>query len=205
MSRGNLYTVSAPSGAGKTSLVKALIDSTDGVCVSVSHTTRDIRPGEENGINYHFVDHAAFEAMLKQEAFLEYAEVFGNYYGTSKQWVEDTLANGIDVILEIDWQGAQQVTRMLPDTIAIFIMPPSKEALRQRLDNRGQDDDEVIAQRMKEAVNEMSHYKEADYLVINDVFDEALDELQTILRSGRLLMECQQQLHGPLLDELLSQ
>lgn len=203
MSRGNLYTISAPSGAGKTSLVKALIESTDDVCVSISHTTRDIRPGEENGVNYHFVDHAEFEAMLTKDAFLEQAEVFGNYYGTSKQWVDDTLNNGKDVILEIDWQGARQITEMMPDTIAIFIMPPSKAALRQRLDNRGQDDESVIDRRMQEAVNEMSHYKEADYLVINDVFDVALSELQLIMKSGRLLMEYQQQLHAPLLAELL--
>jgi guanylate kinase len=204
MSRGNLYTVSAPSGAGKTSLVKALIESTDKVCVSISHTTRDIRPGEVNGVNYHFVDHAEFAAMLKKDAFLEHAEVFGNYYGTSKQWVEDTLNSGQDVILEIDWQGARQITEMLPDTIAIFIMPPSKAALRQRLDNRGQDDKTVIDGRMQEAVNEMSHYKEADYLVINDVFQEALNELQLILKSGRLLMEYQQQQHAALLDDLLN-
>ena len=204
MKSGNLYTVSAPSGAGKTSLVKALVESSENICVSVSHTTRAKRPGEEDGVNYHFVDHAAFESMLKQDAFLEHAEVFGNYYGTSKAWVEETLANGKDVILEIDWQGAQQVTQMLPDTIAIFILPPSKSALHDRLDNRGQDDENVIAQRMSEAVSEMTHYAEADFLVINDVFDVALEELQTIIRCGRLLTECQQIAHSELLKDLLS-
>jgi len=205
MKSGNLYTISAPSGAGKTSLVKALVESSDTICVSISHTTRDKRPGEEDGVNYHFVDHSTFEQMLGQDAFLEHAEVFGNYYGTSKTWVETALSKGKDVILEIDWQGAQQVTQMLPDTIAIFILPPSKAALRDRLDNRGQDDENVIASRMSEAVNEMSHYREADFLVINDVFEVALEELQTILSSGRLLTECQQLAHGKLLEDLLSQ
>ena len=205
MKPGNLYTISAPSGAGKTSLVKALVESSDDICVSISHTTRDKRPREEDGINYHFVNHSDFEQMLEQNAFLEHAEVFGNYYGTSKAWVESALAEGKDVILEIDWQGAQQITRMLPDTIAVFILPPSKAALRDRLDNRGQDDEDVIARRMSEAVSEMSHYQEADFLVINDVFDVALEELQTIIRSGRLLTECQQFAHSELLEDLLSQ
>lgn len=204
MKSGNLYTISAPSGAGKTSLVKALVESSDDICVSISHTTRDKRPGEEDGVNYHFVNHSDFEQMLKQNAFLEHAEVFGNYYGTSKAWVEAALAQGQDVILEIDWQGAQQITQMLPDTIAIFILPPSKAALRDRLDNRGQDDESVIDRRMSEAVSEMSHYQEADFLVINDVFDVALEELQTIVRSGRLLTECQQLAHNQLLEDLLS-
>lgn len=204
MKSGNLYTISAPSGAGKTSLVKALVESSDDICVSISHTTRDKRPGEEDGVNYHFVSHADFEQMLKQNAFLEHAEVFGNYYGTSKAWVEAALASGKDVVLEIDWQGAQQITQMLPDTIAIFILPPSKASLRDRLDNRGQDDEGVIARRMSEAVSEMSHYREADFLVINDVFDVALEELQTIVRSGRLLTECQQLAHSQLLEDLLS-
>lgn len=204
MKSGNLYTISAPSGAGKTSLVKALVESSDDICVSISHTTRDKRPGEEDGVNYHFVNHSDFEQMLEQNAFLEHAEVFGNYYGTSKAWVEAALARGKDVILEIDWQGAQQITQMLPDTIAIFILPPSKAALRDRLDNRGQDDESVIDRRMSEAVSEMSHYREADFLVINDVFDVALEELQTIVRSGRLLTECQQLAHNQLLEDLLS-
>lgn len=204
MKSGNLYTISAPSGAGKTSLVKALVESSDDICVSISHTTRDKRPGEEDGVNYHFVNHSDFEQMLEQNAFLEHAEVFGNYYGTSKAWVEAALAQGQDVILEIDWQGAQQITQMLPDTIAIFILPPSKAALRDRLDNRGQDDESVIDRRMSEAVSEMSHYREADFLVINDVFDVALEELQTIVRSGRLLTECQQLAHNQLLEDLLS-
>ena len=202
--RGTLYTVSAPSGAGKTSLVKALVEASDQLSVSVSHTTRDIRPGEKDGVNYHFVSHQQFETMLAEDAFLEYAEVFGNYYGTSRQWVEDTLNSGADVILEIDWQGAQQIHQLVPDALAIFILPPSLAALQERLTGRGQDDLAIIEARMNEAVNEMSHYLEADYLVINDNFDAALQDLITILRSSRLTLKQQQLRHRPLLDELLS-
>ncbi len=200
---GNLYTVSAPSGAGKTSLVQALVESLPDVCVSVSHTTRGQRPGEVDGVNYHFVDHARFEAMHQDGVFLEQAEVFGNRYGTSRDWVEQTLAGGTDVILEIDWQGAQQVRRMLPDTTAIFILPPSLQALRQRLTGRGQDPDEVIEQRMAGAVREMSHYHEADYLIVNDLFETALDELRAVFISARLHLEGQRQRHAALLRELL--
>ena len=201
---GCLYTVSAPSGAGKTSLVKALVESSDQVRVSVSHTTRPKRPGEVDGVNYHFVEHKQFETMLSQHAFLEHAEVFGNFYGTSKAWVESTLANGEDVILEIDWQGAQQVARLMPEAVAIFILPPSKSALSERLTNRGQDDQTVIERRMAEAVNEMSHYQLADYLVVNDDFAVALDDLKAILRSQRLRRPAQQSRHQALLEELLS-
>jgi guanylate kinase len=203
MSKGTLYTLSAPSGAGKTSLVKALVESSDDILVSVSHTTRAKRPGEVDGVNYHFCDQAQFKAMLADDAFLEHAEVFGNFYGTSKQWVQDTLASGKDVILEIDWQGAQQVGKLLPDTVAVFILPPSQQALRERLDNRGQDDETVIAARMSEAVSEMSHYGEADYLIINDNFDLALDDLRTLFRAQRLRRQNQQQRHQQLLDDLL--
>lgn len=202
-SRGHLYTVSAPSGAGKTSLVKALVESTDNVRVSVSHTTRKKRPGEVDGVNYHFVDHDRFADMLGQKAFLEHAEVFGNFYGTSRAWVESTLAGGDDVILEIDWQGAQQIAGIMPEAIAIFILPPSKSALRERLTTRGQDDQEVIDRRMAEAVSEMSHYQLANYLVINDQFDEALVDLRSILRAQRLTRPNQQLHHQQLLDDLL--
>lgn len=202
--RGHLYTVSAPSGAGKTSLVKALVDSSERLCVSVSHTTRDRRPGEEDGVNYHFVSQKQFQSMLTEQAFLEHAEVFGNYYGTSRQWVEDTLASGNDVILEIDWQGAEQIARLMPEAIAIFILPPSKSALRERLTNRGQDDEAVIERRMAEAVSEMSHYALADYLVVNDDFSVALQDLQAILHSRRLALASQQQTHRALLQDLLS-
>lgn len=203
--RGTLFTLSAPSGAGKTSLVKALLEAMPELTVSVSHTTRPMRPGEENGVNYHFVSHERFEAMLEADDFLESAEVFGNFYGTSAKWVQDTLAQGQDVILEIDWQGAEQVRQLMPDTCSIFILPPSSQALEERLQGRGQDDADVIAKRMQAAVNEMSHYQAADYLVINDDFDVALGDLQTIVSSTRLLTDQQEMRHTKLLKDLLSQ
>jgi guanylate kinase len=204
MSRtGTLYTVSAPSGAGKTSLVAALIENSQDLCVSISHTTRAMRPGETDGVNYHFVGEAGFLAMLERTEFLEHARVFGNLYGTSQLWVEEQLAAGIDVILEIDWQGAQQVKRQLPATLAIFILPPSRLTLLQRLTARGQDDSTIIEGRMAEAVEEMSHYLESDFLVVNDHFDQALAELQAIITSQRLTTVHQQQVLGELLDDLL--
>ncbi len=203
-SRGTLYTVSAPSGAGKTSLVKALIDNMDNVLVSISHTTRAMRPGEVDGVNYHFVERQTFTDMVLENAFLEHAEVFGNLYGTSTQWVEDTLNSGQDVILEIDWQGAQQVRRLIPDTVSVFILPPSREELVQRLTGRGQDDSSIIDARMQEAINEMSHYVEGHYLIINDDFETALKDFQAILLSQRLTLTHQQQRHEALLTSLLS-
>ena len=203
MRRGHLFIISAPSGAGKTSLVKALVDSSDNVLVSVSHTTRPMRPGEQDGVNYHFVDQRQFKAMLAQQAFLEHAEVFGNYYGTSRAWVEQTLADGKSVILEIDWQGGLQVAELMPDAISIFILPPSREALRERLTTRGQDEDSVIEQRMSEAVNEMSHYHQADYIIINDDFAVALSELKLVINAAQLSQSAQQQRHRALLAELL--
>ena len=204
MAKGTLYTVSAPSGAGKTSLVKALVDSSEGIQVSVSHTTRACRPGEQDGVNYHFVSQETFMGMLEQAAFLEHAKVFDNFYGTSKSWVEDTLKQGIDVILEIDWQGAQQVRKQLPDTVGIFILPPSEATLRERLTQRGQDDDSIIERRMRDARNEIEHYVESDYLIINDNFDVALNEFKSIILAGRLTLEKQQQRHQSLLKGLLS-
>lgn len=201
--RGKLYTISAPSGAGKTSLVSALIDSTQQVRVSVSHTTRAMRPGEQDGVNYHFVSHQDFQSMLAEKAFLEHAEVFGNHYGTSRAWVEQTLNEGDDVILEIDWQGAEQIKKLMPETLAIFIMPPSQRTLRERLTHRGQDDETVIDKRMAEAVNEMSHYEQGDFVVINDDFTTALADLQAIVRSSRLTLEPQKQRHQALLEGLL--
>jgi guanylate kinase len=201
---GTLYTVSAPSGAGKTSLVNALIEQDLPVQVSISHTTRVIRPGETDGVNYHFVDQPTFLAMLEQTAFLEHAKVFDNYYGTSQLWVEETLAKGIDVILEIDWQGAAQVRKLMPDAIAIFILPPSKAALEQRLTGRGQDSQETIDKRMSEAQSEMSHYVEADYIVINDNFDTALAQLKAVFIAQRNTLAHQQQAHQTLLKDLLS-
>ena len=201
---GTLYIVSAPSGAGKTSLVKALVDAQPQVRVSVSHTTRTMRPGEVDGVNYHFVSREDFLARLERNEFLEHAEVFGNLYGTSQRWLEDTLAEGFDLILEIDWQGAQQVRRLMPQAKSIFILPPTQEALRQRLNNRGQDSDEIIDKRMREAVSEMSHYVEYDYLVINDDFAHALIDLQSIFRANQLIQKTQQQRHARLLGELLA-
>ncbi|MEZ3134536.1 guanylate kinase [Stutzerimonas kunmingensis] len=202
---GTLYIVSAPSGAGKTSLVKALVDAQPQVRVSVSHTTRTMRPGEVDGVNYHFVSREDFLARLERNEFLEHAEVFGNLYGTSQRWLEDILAEGFDLILEIDWQGAQQVRRLMPQAKSIFILPPTQEALRQRLNNRGQDSDEIIDKRMREAVSEMSHYVEYDYLVINDDFAHALIDLQSIFRANQLIQKTQQQRHARLLGELLAQ
>jgi guanylate kinase len=201
---GTLYIVSAPSGAGKTSLVKALVDAQPQVRVSVSHTTRAMRPGEVDGVNYHFVSREDFIARLERNEFLEHAEVFGNLYGTSQRWLEDTLAEGFDLILEIDWQGAQQVRRLMPQAKSIFILPPTQEALRQRLNNRGQDSDEIIDKRMREAVSEMSHYVEYDYLVINDDFAHALIDLQSIFRANQLIQKTQTHRHARLLGELLA-
>lgn len=202
--RGTLFTVSAPSGAGKTSLVKALVDSQDNVKVSVSHTTRAIRPGENDGVNYHFVDQSCFLEMLGNGDFLEHAQVFTNYYGTSRVWVEDMLASGVDVILEIDWQGAAQVRRLVPEAVSVFILPPSQECLRARLTGRGQDDPKVIEARMAEAKNEISHYVESHYLIVNDDFHVALAEFQTILGAERLKLSKQAQKHQALINSLLS-
>ncbi|WP_295802569.1 guanylate kinase [uncultured Microbulbifer sp.] len=203
MSKGTLYTVSAPSGAGKTSLVKALVESDSQVTVSVSHTTRPMRPGETDGINYHFVDRDEFVQMLGESAFLEHAQVFENYYGTSKAWVDETLASGRDVILEIDWQGAEQVRKLKPETVGIFILPPSQQALLERLTGRGQDDQAVIDKRMAQAISEMSHYVEADYLIINDDFTHALAELRAVLVAERQRLARQQEQHSTLLQSLL--
>lgn len=201
---GTLYIISAPSGAGKTSLVKALIDSEPQIRVSVSHTTRAMRPGEVEGVNYHFVGREQFHAMIDNSELLEHAEVFGNLYGTSQAWVEQTLIEGFDLILEIDWQGAQQVRRLMPQSRSIFILPPTQETLRHRLTNRGQDSGEIIERRMREAVSEMGHYVEYDYLLINDDFGHALSDLKAIFRANQLLQSPQQQRHRGLLSELLA-
>jgi guanylate kinase len=181
MSNRNLFIVSAPSGAGKTSLVKALVDSTTDVVVSVSHTTREMRPGEVNGENYFFISYKVFLQMIKQNEFLEYAKVFDHFYGTSQASVEKQLNQGLKVILEIDWQGAELVREKIKDAQSIFILPPSKAALESRLQGRGQDSEEIIARRMKDAESEMSHYGEFDHIVLNDNFDQALSELTALV------------------------
>ncbi|MDG5499810.1 guanylate kinase [Marinobacter sp. BGYM27] len=202
--KGTLYIVSAPSGAGKTSLVAAMLARDPALCVSVSHTTRPMRPGEQDGINYHFIERDVFESMINDNAFLEHAEVFGNFYGTSQRWVEETLEQGRDVILEIDWQGAVQVRRLLPECVSIFIVPPSPESLRERLTGRGQDAPEVIERRLREAADECSHALEFDYLVVNDRFDQALGDLLSIVVAQRLRVEPQEVRHADLLSALVS-
>ncbi len=200
---GTLYVISAPSGAGKTSLVKALLDNTDGIGVSVSHTTRAMRPGEVDGVDYHFVDKARFEQMVAAGEFLEHAQVFDNFYGTATANIQDKLQQGEDVILEIDWQGAQQVRKLIPETVGIFILPPSRDTLETRLRGRGQDSDEIIARRMRDAKSETSHYAEYDYLVVNDDFDIALAELRSIVLAQRCRYALQSRRLAPLLKELL--
>ena len=202
-SAGLLFVVSAPSGAGKTSLVKALTERTERIGVSVSHTTRPMRPGEADGVNYHFIDNPQFEAMIEAEAFIEHAEVFGHYYGTSVAGVEQALASGMDVVLEIDWQGAAQVRQHFEDAISIFILPPSRTTLEQRLRDRGQDQDDVIQRRLSQAVEEMSHHREFDYLVVNDQFEQAVGELMSIVAAERLRLSAQEARIAPLVDELL--
>jgi guanylate kinase len=204
MPSGSLYIISAPSGAGKTSLVKALTELDAGITVSVSHTTREKRPGEVDGVDYHFIDKPAFENMISESAFLESAEVFDHYYGTARSSIETQLADGQDVILEIDWQGAQQVRRLMPGNKSIFILPPSREALRERLTQRGQDNEAIIDRRMRDAISETSHYDEYDYLIINDDFNTALQELHGIFQAHRLLLAPQKHRFEHLIEELLS-
>jgi guanylate kinase len=202
---GSLFVFAAPSGAGKTSLVKALLANMQGIAVSVSHTTRARRPGEQNGIDYHFVDIPEFENMVAADAFLEHAKVFDNYYGTSRTGIEQQLALGMDVILEIDWQGASQVRKLMPDTVGVFILPPSRQALEERLRGRGTDSDEIIARRMRDAQSESAHYGEFDYVIINDDFDTALAELQAIVSCRRQRLSAQQWRHGKMIEALLAQ
>ncbi|MGV6816535.1 MAG: guanylate kinase [Thiotrichales bacterium] len=204
MPSGTLFIVSAPSGAGKTSLVKALRSEISGISLSVSHTTRSMRPGEENGVDYHFVAPGAFEELIAAGDLLEYAEVFGNFYGTSRSAVEAQLQQGEDVLLEIDWQGARQIREQMPENQSIFILPPSREALQQRLEARGQDSDEVISKRMLAARAEMVHFNEYDYLVVNDDFDVALSELRSIVLANRARTARQAERYASQIAELLA-
>jgi len=201
---GSLFIVAAPSGAGKTSLVKALVKQDSNIKLSVSHTTRPARPGEVDGQDYWFVSQQQFAQMRDQGAFLESATVFDNSYGTSAQTIEQQLKQGFDVILEIDWQGAEQVRKNHTDSVSIFILPPSKATLEQRLRGRGQDDETIIARRMRDAENEMSHYIEFDYLIVNDDFDVALAELSAVISARRHCLDIQKHNLANLLVELLA-
>jgi guanylate kinase len=208
MARGNPYVVSAPSGGGKTSLTRALVPhlAQAGIraVISVSYTTRAPRPGEQDGVHYHFVDERRFVEMIEHADFLEHAEVFGRRYGTGRASTEELLAAGCDVILDIDWQGARQVKQLMPQTQGIFILPPSLAELERRLRSRGQDSDEIIATRMRQARDEISHYDEYDHLLINEDFDHALEELAAIFtdaRQGRIRQKAD---HAPLIGELLA-
>ena len=205
MSLGNLYILSAPSGAGKSSLINALLADLprNEVRLSISHTTRNPRPAEEDGVHYYFTTHAEFEALIEKDHFLEWAEVFGNYYGTSLPMIEKSLEQGVDVFLDIDWQGARQIRQKVPNVKTIFILPPSREELKNRLVGRGQDSEETIAKRM-EAKSEMSHYNEFDYVIVNDDFQQALAELKAILTAERLKLSSQEIRHKALIEQLLA-
>lgn len=200
---GTLFIIAAASGTGKTSLVKALVEADPRLGVSVSHTTRKARPGEVDGVNYHFIDEVEFVEDISKNLFLEHAEVFGNYYGTSRTWVEERLSQDHDVILEIDWQGAQQVRQLMPEAVSIFILPPSLVALAERLNSRGTDTAEVIAHRLSEAIADIGHYAEFDFLVINDDFTVALQDLQAITRAARQSHRAQSKRQAELITRLL--
>lgn len=201
--KANLFVVSAPSGAGKTSLVRALVAGMPEIKISVSHTTRPPRPGDQEGVDYFFIDEARFQQMADQGEFLEYATIYGYHYGTSKAWVLEQLKAGNDVILEIDWQGARQIRKLFPPTLLIFIVPPSAEALLERLQKRRQDDPVVIHQRLAFAREEMSRYVEFDYLVVNDVFERAVADLNDIVSAERLQLDVQELRIADLLADLL--
>lgn len=201
--RGNLFIISAASGTGKTSLVKSLLEMMPNLYVSISHTTRPKRAYETDGIHYHFVEKNEFESLIQTNQFLEYATVFDNYYGTSKTWVEQQLQQGKDIILEIDWQGAQQVKKLIQDAIKIFILPPSYETLKTRLIGRG-DDSDLINKRMESARNELIHYNEYDFIVINDDFELALTELKSLVDTMKLGYTQQQDFYDDFLDKLLN-
>ena len=200
---GNLFVIAAPSGAGKTSLVTALIKTEKNIVHSISYTTRPMRPQEEDGVNYHFISVDAFNAMIEKQLFLEWAPVFTHYYGTSSQSIYQQLEQGLDIILEIDWQGAKQIKTLFPNSLSIFILPPSREVLRQRLQARKQDKQDVIDHRMSKASDEMAHYPEFDYLIINDHFEESLSNLAAIIKANRFQQSKQASFHEELLTKLL--
>lgn len=199
---GTLYIVSAPSGAGKTSLVRALLAADPAVQLSISYTTRPMRPGEVDGRDYHFVSKETFEAMRAHGDFLESAEVHGNLYGTSRGWIEQRMAAGDDILLEIDWQGALQVRRLMAEAVGIFVLPPSIEVLAQRLTGRATDSEAVIARRVSAARTEIGHVGEFDYVIINNDFEEATRDLTAIVRAARLRLEAQFLRHRPLIDSM---
>jgi guanylate kinase len=201
---GNLYVISAPSGTGKTTLVKALIEAVPGLKVSISYTTRKKRPAEAHGVNYYFIEQAEFDRLVEHNDFLEHATVFGNSYGTSRRWVEDALKRGEDVILEIDWQGGQQIHQLFPNSISIFILPPSVNDLYDRLIKRNQDNPEIIRQRIADVRESTRHINEYGYIVINDIFADALHDLQTIVHAGRLSLKRQINKFSHLLTELVN-
>ena len=199
-----MFVVSAASGTGKTSLVKALLERVNNLHVSVSHTTRGQRPGELDGVHYHFSQKEDFLALVQQGGFIEYAEVFGNYYGTAQATVKQQLAKGHDVLLEIDWQGAEQVRKLFPESQQIFILPPSQFDLRQRLSNRGTDSVEVIEHRLSCAVEDMQQYLNFDYLIINDDFNKALHDLESVIIANRLRLSQQANRHQELIQQLIT-
>ncbi len=203
MAAGNLFIITAASGAGKTSLVKALLEKDKAIKLSISHTTRAPRLGEENGVHYHFVNEVEFLTILNKDGFLESALVHGSRYGTSEEAVDDALSAGADVVLEIDWQGADQVIKLYPQAIRVFILPPSLEALAQRLNNRGQDSADVIDKRMAVATEEMRHLASFDYVTINDNFDVALQDLMSVVRAQRLKTNSQMERHSALIQTLI--
>lgn len=199
---GNLFIVSAPSGAGKTSLVNALLQRCDQIDLSVSYTTRAPRPGETDGKEYHFVSKEQFLEMAKRGDFLESAEVYSNYYGTSQSWINQRLATGRDILLEIDWQGAAQVRRLMPHAISIFILPPSLPALATRLNGRGQDSPQIIEQRLRAAQEDISHVAEFDYVIINDILDVALKQLEAVIIAASMRRNNQLARHSELINQL---
>ncbi|GGP22548.1 guanylate kinase [Silvimonas iriomotensis] len=202
MAKGTIFVVTAPSGAGKTTLVAALLAADQQIQLSISFTSRPARAGEVNGKDYHFVDRATFEGMVQAGDFVEWAEVYGNYYGTSRKWLESVIDDGRDILLEIDWQGAQQVKKLFPDSVGVFVLPPSINTLEQRLRARGKDPEDVIQRRMSKAREEMGHVSEAQYVIINEHIDDAVRDIISVVRAERLRGERQAVRHAELVNSL---